>query len=85
MSWAREANSYVCSYVVKTDPSGKELSGDYYLGAAPIIDMQIAKGTLGTADVFRKSRSNRLPFILLGGVRLAAWLNTIFAGRSGFW
>lgn len=61
--WAREANSFVCSYVLKTDPTGKEASGAYYEGAAPIIEMQIAKG----------------------GVRLAAWLNTIFAGYPGLW
>lgn len=42
--WAREANSFVCSYVLKTDPAGKEASGAYYDGAAPIIEMQIAKG-----------------------------------------
>ncbi|KAG8927850.1 hypothetical protein FRC01_006825 [Tulasnella sp. 417] len=50
--WAREANSFVCSYVLKTDPTGKEASGAYYDGAAPIIEMQIAKG----AQPFRRSR-----------------------------
>lgn len=38
------------------------MDGDYYTGATPIIQQQIAKG----------------------GVRLAAWLNVIFAGKTGF-
>lgn len=61
-AWAADANSFVCSYVLNPNPAGQELNGTYYNGAAPIIQMQIAKG----------------------GVRLAAWLNKIFAGSTGF-
>lgn len=61
-SWATDANALDCSYVLNPNPAGQELSGTYYNGAAPIIQMQIAKG----------------------GVRLAAWLNKIFAGSTGF-
>ncbi|KAF8752818.1 S1/P1 Nuclease [Rhizoctonia solani] len=55
LTWATDGNALVCSYVLKTDPTGKELSGTYYTGAYPLVEQQIAKG----------------------GVRLAAYLNTI--------
>lgn len=61
-AWASDANALDCSYVLNPIPAGQELSGTYYTGAAPIIQMQIAKG----------------------GVRLAAWLNRIFTGSTGF-
>lgn len=44
MQWAVDTNKLICDYVLKTDPKGKELSGSYYRGAAPIIQQQIAKG-----------------------------------------
>lgn len=43
LSWARDANAYNCEYVLKTDGSGQELDGEYYAGAKPIIELQIAK------------------------------------------
>ncbi|KAG8862315.1 hypothetical protein FRB96_001894 [Tulasnella sp. 330] len=62
LTWAAEANQYVCSFVISSDPTDTELSGVYFDKAKPIIQEQIAKA----------------------GVRLAAWLNVIFAGSSGF-
>ncbi|KAG8780676.1 hypothetical protein FRC12_022705 [Ceratobasidium sp. 428] len=62
LSWASDANAIVCSYVLKTDPTGKELSGTYYTGALPLVEQQIAKG----------------------GIRLAAYLNMIVTGSTGF-
>ena len=44
LEWAQDANAYNCQYVLKTDESGKELDGDYYTGAEPIIELQLAKG-----------------------------------------
>ncbi|KAJ1303934.1 hypothetical protein OPQ81_008345 [Rhizoctonia solani] len=62
LAWATDGNALVCSYVLKTDPTGQELSGTYYTGAYPLVEQQIAKG----------------------GIRLAAYLNTIVTGSSGF-
>ncbi|KAG8695624.1 hypothetical protein FRC09_009027 [Ceratobasidium sp. 395] len=62
LAWASDANAIVCSYVLKTDPTGKELSGTYYTGALPLVEQQIAKG----------------------GIRLAAYLNMIVTGSTGF-
>lgn len=46
MAWATEANSYICSYVLKDDVQGVEginLATDYYDGAVPIVDYLIGK------------------------------------------
>ena len=46
LEWAGEANSWICKYVLKDDVEAvkdKELSGDYYEGAVPIVDELIAK------------------------------------------
>lgn len=44
LDWAKDANAQNCQYVFKTDVDGQELDGDYYTGAEPIIELQIAKG-----------------------------------------
>lgn len=63
--WATEANAFVCSYVLATDPAGKELSGDYYRGAAPIIQEQIAKSGARLAvllnQIFGAGQPGELP------------------------
>lgn len=44
--WAGEANKEVCRYVLKDDLEGvenRDLSGDYYEGAVPIVEELIAK------------------------------------------
>lgn len=44
LSWAREANSYVCSYVLKDDVEGvegRDLSLDYFDDAVPIVNLLI--------------------------------------------
>jgi hypothetical protein len=46
MTWARDANAYVCSTVVPEGAEGvrgKEVSGAYYEAAVPVIQLQIAK------------------------------------------
>ncbi|KAF2490279.1 nuclease PA3 [Lophium mytilinum] len=46
MSWATEANAYVCSTVLKggvSAVSGKELDGSYYTAAIPVVELQIAR------------------------------------------
>ncbi|KAL6243078.1 hypothetical protein RBB50_010178 [Rhinocladiella similis] len=43
LSWASEANSYVCSYVLAHDVLHQELGGTYFEGAVPIIDDLIGK------------------------------------------
>lgn len=50
LSWAQDANTINCQYVLKMDESGQELDGSYYTGAKPYILQQIAKGgyRLGT-------------------------------------
>lgn len=48
MGWARDANSYVCTAVIPRGVDaveGKELDGQYYRDAVPVIEVQIAKGT----------------------------------------
>ena len=44
VEWAQDANALNCEYVLKTDETNQELDGDYYAGAVPYIEMQIAKG-----------------------------------------
>lgn len=44
LAWAKDSNAYNCKYVLKTDVEGKELEGEYYEGAKPLIELQIAKG-----------------------------------------
>ncbi|KAG8888093.1 hypothetical protein FRB99_004159 [Tulasnella sp. 403] len=61
--WVEDSNAHVCRFALNPVPKNDtELSSEYYAGAAPIIQQQIAKG----------------------GVRLAAMLNGIFVGFSGF-
>ncbi|CAI6333132.1 unnamed protein product [Periconia digitata] len=46
MHWAQDANAYVCSTVVPEGQEaveGKELEGEYYDAAIPVIQQQIAK------------------------------------------
>jgi hypothetical protein len=46
VAWARETNQWVCDYVLKDGLEGvkdKELSGDYYLHAVPIVEGLIAR------------------------------------------
>lgn len=52
MAWANEANSYICSYVLKDDVEGvegKNLATDYYDGAVPIVDYLIGKAGIRLA------------------------------------
>ncbi|EPS42307.1 hypothetical protein H072_3732 [Dactylellina haptotyla CBS 200.50] len=42
VSWANDANELICSYVLKDDVEGKELSGEYAAGAVPLIEKQVA-------------------------------------------
>lgn len=50
LAWAQDANKINCDYVLKVDETNQELSGSYYTGAKPYIELQIAKGgyRLGT-------------------------------------
>ncbi|KAG9036901.1 hypothetical protein FS837_001573 [Tulasnella sp. UAMH 9824] len=63
--WAIESNAFVCSYVLATDPAGKELSGSYYRGAASIVQEQIAKGGVRLAiwlnQIFGSGQPGQLP------------------------
>lgn len=52
MLWARGANQYVCSTVLPNGPDavfGKELSGEYYESAIPVVKKQIATAGLRLA------------------------------------
>lgn len=44
LAWAQDANAINCQYVLQVDETGQELSGSYYTGALPYIEIQIAKG-----------------------------------------
>ena len=45
LQWARDANHWVCTYVLlDADIRGKELNGTYFEGAKRIIQVQLAKG-----------------------------------------
>lgn len=50
LSWAQDANTINCAYVLKVDETNQELDGPYYTGAKPYIEQQIAKAgyRLGT-------------------------------------
>ncbi|KIO19671.1 hypothetical protein M407DRAFT_82496, partial [Tulasnella calospora MUT 4182] len=65
LQWAIDSNSFVCSFVLKTDPEGKELSGTYYRGAAPIVQEQVAKGGVRLAvwlnQLFGTGEAGKLP------------------------
>ncbi|KAG8910011.1 hypothetical protein FRC01_006600, partial [Tulasnella sp. 417] len=67
LEWAIDTNKLVCDFVLKTDPEGKELSGSYYRGAAPIIQEQIAKGGVRLAvwlnQLFGSGQPGRLPTV----------------------
>jgi len=46
LAWAQEANQFVCSTVLpqgKEGVEGKELSGEYYEAAVPVIQIQVAR------------------------------------------
>ncbi|KAL9105047.1 MAG: hypothetical protein Q9163_000060 [Psora crenata] len=43
LAWAQDANAFNCQYVLENNESGDELDGDYYTGAEPIIELQLAK------------------------------------------
>jgi S1/P1 Nuclease len=45
LSWAKESNSYTCSYVYREGYDQGDLAGDYFTGAVPIVETQVAKGT----------------------------------------
>lgn len=44
LQWAQDANAINCQYVLKTNETGAELDGAYYVGAQPWIELQISKG-----------------------------------------
>jgi hypothetical protein len=47
LTWAEEANAFVCTTVLPNGIEGvenQELSGDYYNVAIPVIQLQIARG-----------------------------------------
>lgn len=43
LAWAGEANAFVCSYVLADDYHGRELGGEYYDGAIPVINDMVQK------------------------------------------
>ena len=52
LAWATEANTYVCSYVLKDGiegVQGRNLAGKYYDEAVPIIDDLVGKAGLRLA------------------------------------
>ncbi|KAG8891615.1 hypothetical protein FRC00_013377, partial [Tulasnella sp. 408] len=65
LEWAIDSNKIICDFVLKTDPTNKELSGTYYRGAAPIIQQQIAKGGVRLAvwlnQLFGSGEAGQLP------------------------
>lgn len=46
LGWARDSNAFVCTTVIPDGAEvlqGKELSGDYYDGSVPVIQLQVAR------------------------------------------
>ncbi|PNY24362.1 Nuclease S1 [Tolypocladium capitatum] len=46
MAWSREANALVCTHVLPEGPQaivGRELGGDYFTKAGPVIEKQVAR------------------------------------------
>ena len=78
--WAGDANKVVCEYVLKDDKEGvewKELSGDYYRGAVPVIEEMVAKagrrlGAWLNALAVREAESERMGRSLVVGADYAA-------------
>ena len=54
LSWAADSNALICTYVLTNDIAGEELSGAYFEGAKPIIEVQIAKGGYRLAAFLNK-------------------------------
>jgi len=73
MTWAEEANTFVCTTVLPEGPDGvkgKDLSGDYYEAAVPVVQLQVARaGYRYVVNEFEK--------VKLMVCRLAAWLDLI--------
>lgn len=47
LSWAREANGWVCEYILKDGVEGiqgRDLGGEYFEGAVPIVEELVFKG-----------------------------------------
>lgn len=44
LEWARDANAWICDYVLKSVVQGTEVNGTYFEGAKRVIQGQIAKG-----------------------------------------
>ena len=49
VGWATESNSFTCSFVYINYQDG-DLAGTYLNGATPIVETQVAKGTLSTVE-----------------------------------
>src|SRR6266496_4481227 len=43
ITWAQESNNYTCSYVY-LDYENVDLGDEYFVGAVPIVETQVAKG-----------------------------------------
>jgi hypothetical protein len=46
LRWAQESNAWVCSYILADGPEAmvnRELAGNYYTHAIPILDLQVAR------------------------------------------
>ena len=91
LGWAEDANSFVCSTVLKDDLTvveGTDLGGKYFETASPIVQEQLAKGMLilfspsGSVGQFGKRMLTRPCAGNVAGYRLAAWLNLIATGKA---
>jgi len=49
VGWAKESNSFTCSFVYVSYQDG-DLAGTYLDGATPIVETQVAKGTFPIAE-----------------------------------
>jgi len=83
LSWAQDANSYVCTVVMPDGISaitGKDLSTTYYDSVVPSVEVLIARGQYHLFFLDDKHVTDRLK---IAGYRLAAWLNLIATGDIG--
>ncbi|OCK74962.1 phospholipase C/P1 nuclease, partial [Lepidopterella palustris CBS 459.81] len=70
LAWATEANAYICSYVLKNGADWLEqndLGGDYFDGAAPIVDDMISKAGIRLGawlNALAAARFSALPLVV---------------------
>lgn len=97
MLWANDSNKFVCSTVLPDGPGavfGKELSGEYYETAIPVVTKQIAKAgyrlaawldaIVEAAEKGKHAHSKGEKFDKRGSAKLEPWMEEARQARRDF-